>query len=410
MLELIASALITILPDYLYRRYREGKRLGQEITLYNFWYELRWGVTACGVLAITLLTVIFFYHPTTSNVVLAFRTVSIISDRPGRVEKVYVRNNQALQAGDPIFRLDTSRQRAAAETARRRISEVDAETVQAKAELTVAEGNIAVAQGDLRKAQDTLERREKVFERNPANVSEAEMERLRATVQSRNGALDAARAHREVIQVRISSVLPAQRSSAQAALAQAENEIAKATVFAGVDGAVKQFVLRPGDIVSPILRPAGILVPTSSGRGRFQASFQQISAQVLQVGMIAEVACWSKPLTVIPLVVTEIQGAIPAGQIRPTDQLIDLQERIRPGTLLVFLEPIYGDDRTDGIPPGSSCFGVTYSSHAAEIEAGKITSVNALVMRLVDGMGIANAIVIRAQALLLPIRAIIFSG
>ncbi|GAH17187.1 unnamed protein product, partial [marine sediment metagenome] len=145
-------------------------------------------------------TVIFFYHPTTSNVILAYRTVSIISDRPGRVEKVYVRNNQALQAGDPIFRLDTSRERAAAETARRRISEFDAETVQAKAELTVAEGNIAVAQGDLRKAQDTLERREKVFERNPANVSEAEIERLRATVQSRSGALDAARAQLEVIQ------------------------------------------------------------------------------------------------------------------------------------------------------------------------------------------------------------------
>ena len=55
MLELTFSFLITILPDYLYRRYGQGKRLGEEITLFNFWYELRWGITACAVLTLTLL-------------------------------------------------------------------------------------------------------------------------------------------------------------------------------------------------------------------------------------------------------------------------------------------------------------------------------------------------------------------
>ena len=95
MLELIFSALITVLPDYLYRRYVQGKRFGYEITLYTFWYELRWGITACVASAVTLITVIFYYHPTTSHVVSLFRTVSIISDRAGRVEEVYVRNNEA---------------------------------------------------------------------------------------------------------------------------------------------------------------------------------------------------------------------------------------------------------------------------------------------------------------------------
>ncbi|WP_367647843.1 hypothetical protein [Ruegeria arenilitoris] len=41
MLELIFAALITIVPDYLYRRYGQGKRWGHEITLFNIWYELR---------------------------------------------------------------------------------------------------------------------------------------------------------------------------------------------------------------------------------------------------------------------------------------------------------------------------------------------------------------------------------
>ena len=37
MLELLLCSLVTILPDYLYRRYAQGKRLGKEITLYSVW-------------------------------------------------------------------------------------------------------------------------------------------------------------------------------------------------------------------------------------------------------------------------------------------------------------------------------------------------------------------------------------
>ena len=44
MLEIILCSLVTILPDYLYRRYRQGKRFGHEITLFSVWFELRFGI------------------------------------------------------------------------------------------------------------------------------------------------------------------------------------------------------------------------------------------------------------------------------------------------------------------------------------------------------------------------------
>ena len=47
MLEIILCSLVTILPDYLYRRYRQGKRFGHEITLYSIWFELRFGIIGC---------------------------------------------------------------------------------------------------------------------------------------------------------------------------------------------------------------------------------------------------------------------------------------------------------------------------------------------------------------------------
>ena len=180
MMELIFSALITILPDYLYRRYRQGKRLGQEITLFSVWYELRWGITSCTLLAVTLITVIFYYHPTTSNITSLFRTVTILTDTGGRVEEVYVRNNQAVQAGDPIFRLDTTRQRAAAETALRQIDEIDAAAVVAGSEFDVAQGNVRTAEAALLNAEDDLVRREQMRQRNATVVSDQEIAALQA--------------------------------------------------------------------------------------------------------------------------------------------------------------------------------------------------------------------------------------
>ena len=42
MLELILCSLVTVLPDYLYRRYMQGLSWGVEITFFTMWYELRW--------------------------------------------------------------------------------------------------------------------------------------------------------------------------------------------------------------------------------------------------------------------------------------------------------------------------------------------------------------------------------
>ncbi|MEM9634134.1 MAG: biotin/lipoyl-binding protein [Pseudomonadota bacterium] len=407
MLELFFSALVTILPDYLYRRHKQGKRLGHEINLFTVWYELRWGITACAVLAISLLTIIFYFHPTTSNVTSLFRTVSILSDRPGRVEEVYVADNEFVRAGDAIFRLDTQRQRAAAETARRRIAEVDASITVARSELQAAEGNITAAESQLRQAEDELSRRQNLSERNQNVVSEQEIERLRLAVVGLQGTLQASKAQRDALAGRLDTLLPAQRASAEAALAQAQTEIEKSTVYAGTNGTVRQFKLKPGDLVNPILRPAGILVPEGSGRGRFQAGFGQISAQVLHPGTIVEITCASKPLSVIPMKVIEVQAVIASGQLRPSDQLIDLQDRARPGTILTVIEPLYAG-HADYVPPGSRCIGVAYSSHEKAIEAGEISGFSIFLSRIVDGMGIANAIVIRAQSLLLPVKILVF--
>ncbi len=63
MLELIVCSLVTILPDYLYRRYVQGKRIGREITLYSVWFELRWGIVSCLLLTVAPITFDLLFPP-----------------------------------------------------------------------------------------------------------------------------------------------------------------------------------------------------------------------------------------------------------------------------------------------------------------------------------------------------------
>src|SRR5262249_4852863 len=150
--------------------------------------------------------------------------------------------------------------------------------------------------------------------------------------------------------------------SAEAALAEAQVDLAKTVVRAGVSGRVEQFALRVGDIVNPFMRPAGGLIPEGAGQQTLVAGFGQIEAQVMKGGMIAEVTCVSKPFTVIPMVVTDVQDYIAAGQFRGGEQLVDPQQVTRPGTLLVHLEPLFKGGLT-GITAGSSCIANAYSNN-----------------------------------------------
>src|SRR5215204_4987608 len=101
MLELLICSLVTILPDYLFRRYVQGKRLGKEITFFSVWFELRWGLTACLMLTIGLITTIFYYHPSTTSATLFFRTVPIISEVNGRVAETYLKVSDNVLQGAP---------------------------------------------------------------------------------------------------------------------------------------------------------------------------------------------------------------------------------------------------------------------------------------------------------------------
>jgi multidrug resistance efflux pump len=409
MLEIMLCSLVTILPDYLFRRYVQNKRFGKEITLYSVWFELRWGITGCLILAVSLITVIFYNHPSTTNVTLFYRTVPVISETVGRVAEVYTGFSGPIAKGAPIFKLDSSRQEATAETARRKIAEVDAETELAKIDIVKADGQIQEAKSSYQQAVDELETKKELQRRNSGTVAAREIEKLELLVQQRLGTVSSVTAAKQSAMEKVSAVLPAQKASAEAELAQANVELSKMVIRAGVDGNLEQFTLRVGDIVNPLLRPAGVLIPKEAGRERLQAGFSQIEAQIMKVGMTAEVTCVSKPFKIIPMVVTGIQDYIAAGQFRGGEQLIDAQQVAKPGTLLVQLEPLYKGG-LDDVTPGSSCIANAYSNNHDIIASKDTGALRGVALHAVDALALVHALILRLQALVLPFQILVFSG
>ena len=409
MLELLLCSLLTIFPDYLYRRYRQGKRIGHEITLYSVWFELRFGIVACLMLTVSLITMIFYFHPSTTSATLYYRTVPIVPETIGRVAEVHVDYSAEVKKGDVIFRLDNSKQEAALETARRKIAEIDASMLAAQADILKAEGQLQEAKGSVQQAQDELDTKSELQKRNPGIVPQRDIEKLAVAVAGRQGSLDAATASKQSAMTRVSAPLPAEKASAEAALAEAQVDLDKTFIRAGVDGRVEQFLLRPGDIVNPMIRSAGVLIPEGAGRRALSAGFGQIEAQVMKVGMVAEATCISKPWTIIPMVVTNVQDYIAAGQFRGGEQLIEAQQVARPGTILVFLEPIFKGG-LEGVTPGSSCIANAYTSNHELISSGKIGSFKSFALHVVDATGLVHALLLRIQALLLPIKTLVLSG
>ena len=409
MFELMICSLVTILPDYLYRRYVQNKRFGKEITFYSVWYELRWGIIGCLMLTISLITMIFYFHPATNSATLFFRTVPILPEASGRVAEVKVGFSAPVSKGDVIFRLDSSKQQAALETAGRKIAEVDAAAVAAEADVTKAEAQTQEAKSAYQQAKDELDVKSELQRRNPGIVPQRDIEKLQVLVDQRQAGIDVAAATKQSAITRISTLLPAEKASAQAALAQAQVDLDKTFVRAGVTGRVEQFALRIGDVVNPLMRPAGILIPEGAGQRVLQAGFGQIEAQVMREGMVAEATCISRPWVIIPMVVTTVQDYIAAGQFRGGEQLVEAQNVARPGTILVHLEPLY-EGGLAGVTAGSSCIVNAYTSNHEEIVAKETSAGRKIVLHVVDGVGLVHALLLRVQALLLPIKTLVLSG
>ena len=87
---------------------------------------------------------------------------------------------------------------------------------------------------------------------------------------------------------------------------------------------------------------------------------------------------------------------------------IDAQNTVRPGTVPVYMEPIYKGG-LEGVTPGRSCVANAYTSNHDRIASGQVGAFKGFALHVVDAVGIVHAMLL-IQALLLPVKTLVLSG
>jgi membrane fusion protein (multidrug efflux system) len=198
----------------------------------------------------------------TDNAYIRGDVTSLAPKVGGYVTAVEVKDNQAVHAGDVLFRIDDRDYRARVaqadanvQAAKSRLANVEAETQLQQALIRQAEAQRRSAEADLDLAAKASDRRHELIQRR--TVSQAQVDESDAALAKAKAGVAAAAATVEA-QKKHMTVLAAQREAAIAGVAQAQAardlaqiDLDDTVVRAPVDGVVGNRQVRVGRLVAP---------------------------------------------------------------------------------------------------------------------------------------------------------------
>ncbi|PRA45270.1 hypothetical protein CQ062_24135 [Ochrobactrum sp. MYb68] len=345
-------------------RYYQLRRRGESMTVWN----MRTAVFLWAVLAFFLFVVIFYFHPKSYSGLVPFRTASIVAQTSGPVTEIAVRNWQRVSAGDLLFRIENSAQKATLKQAEAELDRIAAAEAKAIDALKVAQASVVESGASLEKLKGDLKNAQALFAKNAGTKDTVRI--AESAFQIGEADLAAAQAQLSLAQLEISQSLPAQRKVTETAVESAMVALSMTEVRSFTGGVVTQLSLSVGSPASTlILSPAMVIIPDRPDDLplRITAGFSQVTRSTIYEGMPAEIACDSNiglsfSNTVLPARVVHIQPAISTGQIVPGGRLVELNARAPRGSLLVYLE-LEHKEQEKIMLDGTGCLVQTYTNN-----------------------------------------------
>ena len=381
-------------------RYFQLKRRGEAMTVWN----MRTAVFTWAIMAFALFMIIFYFHPKSYSGLLPFRTVSVVAQTSGPVTELMVTNGQRIAEGDVLFRIENSTQKAALEQAKTELGKILATENKAQDSLKVAKANVAKARATLEKLKIDLEKAQTLLSKQV--TTEESVREIESSVAIAESDLEAALAQADLAALDISQAIPAQRAAAEAALEGKKVALDQTEVRSLTNGVVTQLAMSVGSPASKlILSPAMVIIPDRP-QGfplRITAGFSQVARATLFEGMPAEIACDSNVSlsfknSVLPARVASIQPAIATGQVVPGGRLLEPNNGLVRGSMLVYFELVYPEHEKVMLD-GSGCIVQTYTDNLSGITGHIIAAtgvVKAVGLRLkvwgslLSGIGLAG--------------------
>lgn len=248
------------------------------------------------------------YQQSTNDAFIQADAVTVAPKVAGYVDKVFVRENQTVKAGDPLIQIDARDYRAQAEQSQAQIDvaranargieaqidEQQAAIASARADLTAAQADASFANAEVARyaplAESGAETRERIATlRNQAKQANARTASARA-------ALTAAERRVGTLRAQVQQAL-AQGEGARAQLDAAETNVGATIIRASIDGRVGDKTVRVGQFVQAGTRLMSV-VPVSDLY--IEANFKETQLGLMRIGQPVSIEVDALPGVKIP--------------------------------------------------------------------------------------------------------------
>ncbi|EIL3003394.1 HlyD family secretion protein [Escherichia coli] len=298
-----------------------------------------------GVFLVSGLILLMNYnHPYTFTAQKAVIAIPITPQVTGIVTEVTDKNNQLIQKGEVLFKLDPVRYQA-------RVDRL-------QADLMTATHNIKTLRAQLTEAQA-----------NTTQVSaERDIDDARQNFLAQDALVKGSVAEQAQIQSQLDSMVNGEQSqivSLRAQLTEAKYNLEQTVIRAPSNGYVTQVLIRPGTYAAALpLRPVMVFIPEQ--KRQIVAQFRQNSLLRLKPGDDAEVVFNALPGQVFHGKLTSILPVVPGGSYQAQGVLQSLT--VVPGTdgVLGTIELDPNDD-IDALPDGIYAQVAVYSDHFSHV-------------------------------------------
>jgi membrane fusion protein (multidrug efflux system) len=194
-----------------------------------------------------------FYHysgltRSTENAYINADVVNVAAQVSGRVTAVYVKDNQHVRKGDPLFDIDPEPFAIALQRAEADLAQAEQAARQDNAEVSVARAQIAQIESDLANARTSYARDKELVAQH--FLSQQSLDDAQTKQQSLQAALEQARA--KLTKALSAPQKPEERGDvlkAQAAIEQARLDLEHTHVTAAQDGQISNLTLTAGSLV-----------------------------------------------------------------------------------------------------------------------------------------------------------------
>ncbi|MCB1827474.1 MAG: HlyD family secretion protein [Coxiellaceae bacterium] len=190
------------------------------------------------------------FYPSTDDAYVQANIINIAPQVSGKVEKIFVQNNQHVDKGAPLFNIDPSAFQAALNKAQANLSNTIQQVKALQASVAAAKAMVAQRQAELTNTAKQTERiltlvKQKLYAAAQGDTAIQNLKVAKANLHAANSQLKEAQQ-----KLGASGDANAQIREAKAAVAQAEINLSYTKIVAPTSGRIAQFTLRNGSNVS----------------------------------------------------------------------------------------------------------------------------------------------------------------